>query len=132
MKEKIIKFISISLFILILFLLIGCVELTDYFDPWRQAFQKESGQEVELEGYINGIGTFPKEIIEKDELVGYLWKSEERIEGIPLILKEEINCEGKKVKVIGEIEKRTFRPSSTTMDYMQWVMIKVGSYECTE
>lgn len=126
MKNKV---VLILIFILICFLF-GCVELTDFFDPWRQAFQKEIGQEVELEGYTNGMGTFPREIIEKDEITGYLWKNEERIEGIPLILKEEINCEGKKVKVKGKIEKRTFRPSSTTMDYMQWVMIEVESYEC--
>lgn len=100
---------------------------------WRGLFEKQAKEKVEIEGYTGGAMPYPEQIYNADEIRGYLMNAPlgKQKTGVPLILKEQINCPSKHVKIRGEILKRGVQPmGSDFIELLDWLMIKVDGFEC--
>ncbi len=127
MKGNFVGFTIISII-----LLSGCLGGYAGTD-WRSVFEKQQGEKIELSGYVGGAMPYPQQIFREGEQKGYLLNEPfgKQTTGIPLILKEQINCDSNHAKIRGEIVKRGVQPIGTDfIELLDWILIKVDSFEC--
>ena len=116
---------------LLLVLFSGCAGYSE--TGWRNVFEKQQGEKIELTGYIGGAMPYPTQIFKEEEQKGYLLNAQfgKQTTGIPLILSKPISCDSNHVKIRGETTKRGVQPSGTDfIEMLDWMLIKVDSFEC--
>ena len=119
------------LLLAVLIALSGCLGYAS--TDWRNLFEKQQGEKIELVGYVGGAIGYPQQIFHEGEMRGYLLNAPwgKQTTGIPLILQEQINCDSNQVKIKGEIVKRGVQPiGSDFIELLDWMLVKVDSFEC--